>query len=131
MVTLFLIVLLVSVLILFIVVMVSERFDITNSGFLFGIGLAGTIGLIVGAFGVVIATNFEKTEYEVYKVVHYQAVGSEELNQVWLKDEDGDYFYIIVNDKDYNEIREQNEEGNRTYIKLSNRDLEGIPTSKN
>ena len=65
------------------------------------IGCAG--GTISGA---IIEKN-KKVDYEVYKIVHYQAYNEPEINQVWLKDEDGKYFYLYLSDKEFFTYRVQ------------------------
>lgn len=71
----------------------------------------------------------DETEYEIVKVVHYQAVDAEEVNQVLLEDVDGKFFYIYVNDKKFLEMRKQKENGSMV-VSLSKNDLAKIANTK-
>lgn len=97
-----------------------------------GLVVCAVIGLGMVCGGAVKSKSdlyHEPVEYEIKRVIHYQALNAEEINQVWLKKENGDYFYILVNDKTFMELREENEDG--VYVmRLAEVDFEKIMRSK-
>lgn len=102
-------------------------FDKKNFGIIFTI--LGWVMVIIGASIQNVTRLNAKTEYEIVKVVHYQAVNAEEINQVLLEDEDGKFFFIYVNDKKFLEMRKQKENGNMV-VSLSKNDLAKIANTK-
>ena len=107
---------------------------VISDSFKFSI-LAYIVLFIGGAMAITGANKYgsylenDKTEYEIVKVVHYQAVDAEEVNQVLLEDVDGKFFYIYVNDKKFLEMRKQKENGNMV-VSLSGNDLKKIANTK-
>ena len=91
--------------------------------------ILGLVMAIIGAYTQNTTRLNTKTEYEIVKVVHYQAVDAEEVNQVLLEDEDGKLFFIYVNDKKFLEMRKQKENGNMV-VSLSKNDLAKIANTK-
>lgn len=108
-------------------VIISDSLKFTIFGYI--VLIVGGVISITGAIKYRSYLENDKTEYEIVKVVHYQAVDAEEVNQVLLEDVDGKFFYIYVNDKKFLEMRKQKENGNMV-VSLSGNDLAKIANTK-
>lgn len=108
---------------------ISSKYESAYAGVLVITFVVGLILVITGLLKKADKNTNIDVEYKVVKIVHYQALNAEEINQVWLKEEDGDYFYIFVNDKEFFELKEENENGD-VVMNLSKADFKKIIRSK-
>lgn len=82
------------------------------------------IGLILTlAVGYTLKKGDTET-YNISKIIHYTAPAEEEILQVWLE-KDGEYFYIMVDNKEYQSL---NVDGGT--VKLSEKEIDKMMTSR-